>query len=158
MVNLKESSNLLEIFTSFLFHFFHMPSLVLGDLSTFGFNNVWKIKVSRYYSFFSPTGKAVPHLADSKWLGYGFSLCDPTGIWVQASGPRALLGSLHRPASYCMSLLYSHSTRNIMPPDPAPRTLSWCFSSFIACIFIEYLLCAWLSCTHFFSKGSLNFC
>lgn len=40
MVNLKESSNLLEIFTSFLFHFFHMSSLVLGDLSTFGFNNV----------------------------------------------------------------------------------------------------------------------
>ena len=71
--------------------------------------------------FFFPFGEAVPHLADSKWLGHGLSLCDPTGIWAQSSGPRALFGPLHYPASYCVSLSYSHSTRNIVPnPHPTP--------------------------------------
>ena len=35
----RKSSYLLEIFISFLFHSFHMPGLVLSDLSTFCFNN-----------------------------------------------------------------------------------------------------------------------
>ena len=83
-----------------------------------------------------------------------------TVIW-----PQGLVRPITLPCFImCESMIQSFHEKyraHAPPPTqhaPAPRTLSWCFSSFITHLFIEYLLCDWLSWTHLFNKGLLNFC
>lgn len=135
-----------------------MLALMLSDLSTFTFSNLWENQDKSMLSLF-PNGGDDPCLADLKWLGQGLPLCGRIGIWMQASGPRALVSSLQYFASYCSNLSYSNFIINT--PFALPHHLGQClgwFSPFIQQIFIDYLLCTRLPSMDLCNKNLLSPC